>query len=96
MDCSRSEVGNLFLNKRAQGKFCQITVKVENIGKKAQDFDGSSQKALDPRAPSSSCTTACSRAASRWRCPRCGRVRAGGRVALSGRWWRLQGPGRRT
>ncbi|GAA2528105.1 DUF4352 domain-containing protein [Winogradskya humida] len=49
MDCSKSEVGSSFLNKKAQGKFCQITVKVENIGKEAQYFDGSSQKALDAK-----------------------------------------------
>ncbi|AGL21434.1 DUF4352 domain-containing protein [Actinoplanes sp. N902-109] len=47
VDCSRTKVGNSFLNEKAQGKFCQISVTVKNIGKKAQLFDGSSQKALD-------------------------------------------------
>ncbi|MFI5932415.1 DUF4352 domain-containing protein [Actinoplanes sp. NPDC051494] len=47
MDCSKSQVGGSYLNKKAQGKFCQINVKVKNIGKEAQYFDGSSQKAFD-------------------------------------------------
>ena len=45
MDCSKTTVGNSFLNEKAQGKFCQISVTVKNIGKEAQYFDGSSQKA---------------------------------------------------
>jgi hypothetical protein len=49
VDCSKTKVGNAYLNKRAQGKFCQVSVKVTNIGKEAQLFDGSSQKALDAK-----------------------------------------------
>jgi hypothetical protein len=33
------------LNKTAQGQFCLVTLKVANIGKEAQTFDGSNQKA---------------------------------------------------
>jgi hypothetical protein len=47
LDCSKSKVGSEFLNETAQGKFCIISVTVKNIGKKAQTFDGSSQKAYD-------------------------------------------------
>jgi hypothetical protein len=42
-----SKVGNEYLNKKAQGKFCQISLTVKNIGDEAQTFDGSSQKAID-------------------------------------------------
>jgi hypothetical protein len=47
LDCSKSKVGSEFLNETAQGKFCIISVTVKNIGKEAQTFDGSSQKAYD-------------------------------------------------
>jgi hypothetical protein len=47
LDCSKSRVGSEFLNETAQGKFCIISVTVKNIGKEAQTFDGSSQKAYD-------------------------------------------------
>jgi hypothetical protein len=49
VDCSRSKVGNEYLNKKAQGKFCQISLTVKNIGDEAQMFDGSSQKAMDAK-----------------------------------------------
>ncbi|GAA3347621.1 hypothetical protein GCM10020358_63050 [Amorphoplanes nipponensis] len=47
LDCSKSKVGSEYLNDKAQGKFCIISVTVKNIGKEAQTFDGSSQKAYD-------------------------------------------------
>jgi hypothetical protein len=47
LDCSKSRVGSEYLNEKAQGKFCIISVTVKNIGKKAQTFSGSSQKASD-------------------------------------------------
>ncbi|BCJ53581.1 Mpr protein [Actinoplanes sp. NBRC 14428] len=47
LDCSKSKVGSAYLNKKAQGKFCLVSVTVKNIGKEAQLFDGSSQKAMD-------------------------------------------------
>ncbi|AGZ46601.1 DUF4352 domain-containing protein [Actinoplanes friuliensis] len=47
LDCSKSKVGSQYLNKKAQGKFCLVSVTVKNIGKEAQLFSGSSQKALD-------------------------------------------------
>ncbi|MFI7543072.1 DUF4352 domain-containing protein [Actinoplanes sp. NPDC049599] len=49
VDCSKTKVGSTYLNKKAQGKFCQVSVKVKNIGKEAQYFDGSSQKAMDAK-----------------------------------------------
>jgi hypothetical protein len=49
MDCSKSNVGGEYLNKKAQGKFCQISLTVKNIGDEAQTFSGSSQKALDAK-----------------------------------------------
>ena len=47
LDCSKSKVGSDYLNKKAQGKFCMVSVTVKNIGKEAQLFHGSSQKAMD-------------------------------------------------
>jgi uncharacterized protein DUF4352 len=49
VDCSKSKVGSQYLNKKAQGKFCQVSLTVKNIGKEAQFFDGSSQKAMDAK-----------------------------------------------
>ncbi|MCZ7422946.1 DUF4352 domain-containing protein [Verrucosispora sp. WMMA2121] len=43
--CGVRKVGSDLLGATAQGQFCLITVKVKNIGKEAQMFDGSSQKA---------------------------------------------------
>ncbi|MEU8264267.1 DUF4352 domain-containing protein [Micromonospora sp. NPDC048999] len=43
--CGVAKVGNDLLGAKAQGQFCLVTVNVKNIGKKAQMFDGSSQKA---------------------------------------------------
>lgn len=47
LDCSKRKVGSEFLSEEAQGKFCIISVTVKNIGKEAQTFSGSSQKAYD-------------------------------------------------
>jgi len=47
VDCAKTKVGNEYLNKKAQGKFCMVSVTVKNIGKEAQLFHGSSQKAMD-------------------------------------------------
>jgi hypothetical protein len=49
VDCSKSKVGSEYLNKKAQGKFCMVSVSVKNIGQEAQLFDGSSQKAMDAK-----------------------------------------------
>ncbi|WLS44524.1 DUF4352 domain-containing protein [Micromonospora profundi] len=43
--CGVSKVGSDMLGQKAQGQFCLVTVNVKNIGKEAQMFDGSSQKA---------------------------------------------------
>lgn len=44
MDCSKTSVGGQFLSEEAQGKFCILDMKVENIGDKAQIFFSSEQK----------------------------------------------------
>jgi hypothetical protein len=49
LDCSKSKVGSEYLNKKAQGKFCQVSLTIKNIGDEAQTFDGSSQKAMDAK-----------------------------------------------
>lgn len=43
--CGVGKVGSDLLGATAQGQFCLITLNVKNIGKEAQLFDGSSQKA---------------------------------------------------
>ncbi|MDT0532306.1 DUF4352 domain-containing protein [Micromonospora sp. DSM 115977] len=43
--CGVAKVGDSVLGEKAQGQFCLITINVKNIGKEAQMFDGSSQKA---------------------------------------------------
>ena len=42
-----SQVGDQYLNKKAQGQFLLVSVTVANIGDKAQMFDSSSQKLYD-------------------------------------------------
>jgi hypothetical protein len=42
--CGVKKVGNEFLNSKAQGQFCLVTMTVKNIGEEAQSFDASSQK----------------------------------------------------
>ncbi|MEU6024834.1 DUF4352 domain-containing protein [Micromonospora sp. NPDC048871] len=43
--CGVRKVGSDLLGATAQGQFCLVTLKVKNIGKESQMFDGSSQKA---------------------------------------------------
>ncbi|MER7418336.1 DUF4352 domain-containing protein [Micromonospora peucetia] len=43
--CGVTKVGDSVLGEQAQGQFCLVTLNVKNIGKEAQMFDGSSQKA---------------------------------------------------
>jgi hypothetical protein len=47
VDCGATTIGTPPLSKSAQGQFCRVTLTVKNIGKEAQTFDGSSQKAFD-------------------------------------------------
>ncbi|GIF66628.1 hypothetical protein Ais01nite_46630 [Asanoa ishikariensis] len=44
--CGVAEVGDKYLNEKAQGQFCLVTVTVKNIGDKPQTFSDSSQKAF--------------------------------------------------
>jgi hypothetical protein len=44
--CGVGQVGTDMLGKKAQGQFCLVTLQVKNIGKEAQAFSDSSQKAL--------------------------------------------------
>ncbi|MEU4688301.1 DUF4352 domain-containing protein [Actinoplanes sp. NPDC023714] len=45
--CGVKQIGSDFLNQKAQGQYCLINVSVKNIGKEAQDFADSVQKAFD-------------------------------------------------
>ncbi|WP_328460571.1 DUF4352 domain-containing protein [Actinoplanes sp. NBC_00393] len=49
MVCGKKSVGSSLLNKKAQGQFCLITIKVKNIGDEAQMFAGINQKAFDAK-----------------------------------------------
>lgn len=42
-----AKIGDEYFNTKAQGEFVLVTVKVENIGKEAQMFDGSNQYIYD-------------------------------------------------
>jgi hypothetical protein len=44
--CGVGKVGPELLEEKAQGQFCLITVRVKNIGKEAQTFSDSNQKAF--------------------------------------------------
>jgi hypothetical protein len=48
VDCSRTSIGtSQYAKKKAQGVFCIVSMHVSNVGKEAQYFDASGQKALD-------------------------------------------------
>jgi hypothetical protein len=49
VECGKKSVGSSYLNQKAQGQFCLITIKVKNIGDEAQTFSGSNQKAFDAK-----------------------------------------------
>jgi hypothetical protein len=44
--CGVAQLGTDMLGKKAQGQFCLVTIQVKNIGKEAQTFSDSSQKAF--------------------------------------------------
>lgn len=44
--CGKTTVGGSYLNKKAQGQFCEVRISVKNIGKEPQIFSGSFQKAM--------------------------------------------------
>ncbi|WP_328459438.1 DUF4352 domain-containing protein [Actinoplanes sp. NBC_00393] len=47
--CRVNKVGTNLLGQKAQGEFCLIDIKVKNIGKEAQLFTDSAQKAFDAK-----------------------------------------------
>lgn len=47
--CGATKVGNEYLNQKAQGQFCLITIKVKNIGKDARTLDASNMTAFDAK-----------------------------------------------
>jgi len=40
VDCSQTKLGDQYMNKKAQGQFCIVSVDVSNIGDSAQSFFG--------------------------------------------------------
>jgi hypothetical protein len=49
LECGKTSVGDSILAEKAQGQFCIVSLTVKNIGKEAQTFDGSTQKAYDAK-----------------------------------------------
>jgi len=45
LDCSKTKIGDQYLNTKAQGKFCIVSVTVTNISDEPQTFTGGDQKA---------------------------------------------------
>ena len=48
MECGKTQIGGTYLNKKAQGQFCLVTLNVKNIGNEARMLDSSSQEASGP------------------------------------------------
>ena len=44
VDCSTTEIGNEYLNTKAQGTFCIVDLTIKNTGDKAQSFFGDNSK----------------------------------------------------
>jgi hypothetical protein len=47
IECGRRTVGGSGLEKRAQGQYCFVSVRVSNIGREARTFDSTSQYLYD-------------------------------------------------
>lgn len=47
MNCDSTQIGSPQFGRTAQGVFCIVSVKVTNIGDRAQSFNGSNQYAFD-------------------------------------------------
>lgn len=47
MECGRAQIGNEFLNKKAQGQFCLISLNAKNIGDASQSLSSFNQYAYD-------------------------------------------------
>ncbi|GAB2594300.1 hypothetical protein Aab01nite_82800 [Paractinoplanes abujensis] len=47
--CGVAKVGNQYLNEKAQGQFCLVSIQIKNIGKEAQTMSDSVQKAYDAK-----------------------------------------------
>lgn len=47
IECGRPQVGNEFLNKKAQGQFCLVNLNVKNIGDVSQSLSSFNQYAYD-------------------------------------------------
>ncbi|MEN9992835.1 MAG: hypothetical protein RLY83_405 [Actinomycetota bacterium] len=45
--CGIKSVGSKYLNKKAQGQFCQVSLTVENVGKEPQTMFADNQKLFD-------------------------------------------------
>ena len=48
VECGKSKIGSSGIDKNAQGQFCLVYLKVENIGKESQLLDGGNQYLFGP------------------------------------------------
>ncbi|WP_250034331.1 DUF4352 domain-containing protein [Paractinoplanes maris] len=49
LKCGVAKVGSQYVNKKAQGQFCLVSLQIKNIGKEAQTMVDSVQKAFDAK-----------------------------------------------
>lgn len=47
VQCGVAEIGSEFLNKKAQGQFCKVSITVKNIGDEARTFTSANQYAYN-------------------------------------------------
>src|SRR3990167_7834183 len=47
--CGATKVGDQYLNEKAQGQFCRLSLRIENIGNEAQSLFSNDQKLIDSK-----------------------------------------------
>ncbi|MBB3086667.1 DUF4352 domain-containing protein [Geodermatophilus sabuli] len=57
VDCSTTQIGNEFLNTKAQGQFCVVDLTISNIGDEAQSFFGDNAKLFNAQGQEFSADT---------------------------------------
>lgn len=49
VDCNKTQIGDQYINKQAQGKFCILSISVKNIGDVPQTLNSSDQKVFNDK-----------------------------------------------
>lgn len=47
INCGEKSIGDQYLNKKAQGEFCRVSLTIKNIGNEAQSLSSSDQKLVN-------------------------------------------------